>query len=71
MMAYSQAERRRDTRNANPIAPARVAMAIWGDRYSAQRGGSMDFWDTLNPGDKSLCIDIAERIKEAPMEEER
>ena len=61
------AERAR--RNLNPIAPARVAMCIWSDEYAAQRGGSMDFWDTLSEGRKRQATDEAERIRSAPMTE--
>lgn len=60
---------KRDRRNLNPTAPACVAMAMWGKRYSEQRGGSMDFWDKLSQGEQQTCIDIAEKIKAAPMQE--
>lgn len=56
-------------RNLNPTAPAVVAMAIWGQRYAAQGGGSMEFWDKLSPGEQRTCIEIAERVREAPMPE--
>ena len=36
------------TRNLNPTPEAKVAMIIWGSDYAAQRGGSMDFWDSLD-----------------------
>lgn len=62
-------ERARDRRNLNPTAPARVAMAMWGKRYSEQRGGSMDFWDTLTEGEQRTCREVAEKVREAPMEE--
>lgn len=65
----SARERRRDRRNINPTAPAYVAMAIWGQRYSAQRGGSMDFWDSLTDGEKRTCTEIAEKVRAAPMAE--
>lgn len=60
-----------DRRNLNPTAPARVAMALYGKRYSEQLGGSMDFWDSLREGEKKLCIDLAQEIKAAPMHENR
>ena len=59
----------RDRRNMNAIAPARVAMCIWGKRYSEQRGGVMDFWDTLSNSEKLQCIAAAEVIRAAPMSE--
>jgi hypothetical protein len=45
-------------RNLNPHAEARLAMALWGEEYAAQRGGSMDFWDGLSESRKALCIRI-------------
>lgn len=55
------------TRNLNPTAPAYVAMALFGQRYSEQRGGSMDFWDTLSDYEKRTCIRLAEQVRAAPM----
>lgn len=52
-------------RNLNPTSEAIMAMALWGARYAAQRGGSMDFWDTLNPAEQKLCAELVERIREA------
>lgn len=43
------------TRNLNPTTAARVAMIIWGAEYAAQRGGSMDFWDSLSPDRQKRC----------------
>ena len=57
------------TRNINPTAPAYAAMALWGKRYAAQSGGSMDFWDSLSPDEQRTCQELAKKIKEAPMEE--
>jgi hypothetical protein len=68
-MSVSQAELKRDKRNSKPTAPARVAMALYNERYAGQRGGSMDFWDTLTAGEQRTCRDIAERVKECPMDE--
>jgi hypothetical protein len=53
----------------NAIAPARVAMCIWGKRYSEQNGGAMDFWDKLTDSEKKQCIAAAELIRAAPMSE--
>jgi hypothetical protein len=52
----------RDERNQHPHAEARIAMIVWGDEYSKQNGGCMDFWDGLNTGRKEQCVDILERI---------
>lgn len=60
------------TRNLNAHKPAIVAMSLWGERYAAQSGGCMDFWDTLDKYEKRLCRGIVERInaarEEAPEE---
>ena len=53
------------TRNLNPHAAACVAMAIWGKRYAAQRGGSMNFWDSLTKGEKQTAAGIANNIRKA------
>lgn len=66
-MALSEKQRAR--RNLNPTAPARVAMTLWSDRYAAQNGGSMDFWDTLSEAEKRQCRQIAEQIQAASMSE--
>jgi len=49
-------------RNINPHAEARLAMALWGEEYAAQRGGSMDFWDGLSESRKALCIRLLSDI---------
>ena len=36
------------TRNLNPTPEAKVAMIIWGEEYSKQGGGSMDFFVQLS-----------------------
>lgn len=53
------------TRNLNPHAAACVAMTLWGAEYSAQRGGSMDFWDGLPPAKKRLAARIARNVRDA------
>jgi hypothetical protein len=53
-----------EKRNLNPTAPAVLAMWRWGEEYAAQRGGVMDFWDTLSESRKRLCVDAAERVAE-------
>ena len=65
-MAYSKEQAARDRRNINPTAEALVAMNIWGDDYAfKQRGGSMDFWDSLPEFKKDRCRDLVNRIREA------
>jgi hypothetical protein len=54
-----------DARNLNPTPEARLAMLIWGKRYSEQRGGSMDFWDSLTPSEQRICEEGVEKILEA------
>lgn len=52
------------TRNLNPHAAARVAMALYSRRYAyEQKGGSMDFWDSLTPGEKRCCARIAKEVR--------
>lgn len=55
----------RDARNLNPTAEAVVAMNLWGDTYSRQNGGSMDFWDSLSESKKARCTEIVEKVREA------
>ncbi len=59
-----QAERERASRNLKPHAEARLAMAMWSDEYAyKQRGGSMDFWDSLPDWKRKHCRSLVERIK--------
>jgi hypothetical protein len=39
-------------------------MIIWGDEYSKQNGGSMDFWDSLSDARKKRCRLVVEALKE-------
>lgn len=52
------------TRNLNPTPEAKVAMIIWGDEYSQQNGGSMDFWDKLSVDRKNRCKYVVEALSE-------
>ncbi len=52
-------------RNLNPHKPARIAMLVWGERYSKQGGGSMDFWDRLTPTEQQSCRLWLEEIEQA------
>lgn len=51
------------TRNLNPTPEARVAMIIYGRAYSEQDGGSMDFWDKLDPYNQKVCQLVVETLK--------
>jgi hypothetical protein len=58
----------RQTRNFNPHKAAWAAMYLFGERYSRQNGGSMDFWDTLSESEKRLCRYLVKVIEESPAE---
>ena len=62
-------EQERAKRNLNPHAEAIVAMHIWPYEYAhKQRGGSMDFWDSLDDRRKRICRELIERLKTAKPE---
>jgi hypothetical protein len=64
-MVYSKEQAARDRRNINPTAEAYIAMSLWSHEYAhEQRGGSMDFWDSLDESRKQRCRDLAQRIRE-------
>jgi hypothetical protein len=44
----------------------RVAMIIYGDAYSKQSGGSMDFWDSLGEYNKRICRMVIELFQNTP-----
>lgn len=55
-------------RNLNPTPAAVFAMYHWHDRYAyEQKGGTMDFWDSLTREEKAFCnravLDIKARFK--------
>lgn len=58
----------RHERNLNPHKAARMAMALYHDKYAAQMGGSMDFWDSLTEMEKGICRRALESILSAPDE---
>jgi hypothetical protein len=60
---------RDQTRNLNPHKPARAAMWLWGAEYSAQEGGSMDFWDRLSLHRKNIARRLVKDIEEGRPEE--
>lgn len=46
-------------RNLNPIPEARLAVVIRGHEYAhKQRGGSMDFRDSIGPSTQKICKDV-------------
>lgn len=59
-------ERDRARRNLNPHAEAIAARFLWGYQYAAQRGGTMDFWDSLTEHQKALCRELVDRVLDAP-----
>jgi hypothetical protein len=61
-------EQQRANRNLNPHKPAVVAMWRWGGDYVAQRGGSMDFWDSLPESRRRFCREMVAAIAAAPDE---
>ena len=65
-MKLTTHEHERARRNLNPHAEARLAMAVWSHEYAhGQRGGSMDFWDSLSPSRKALCVSLLDDILKA------
>ena len=56
-------EKERNARNLDPHDSARAAMWLFGDRYSKQGGGSMDFWDGLSRSDKTLCREMVAQLR--------
>jgi hypothetical protein len=58
----------RAQRNLNPHKAAVAAMWLWGSRYAAQGGGSMDFWDSLTRSEKGTCRNMVKQIEAAPKE---
>lgn len=49
-------------RNLNPHAEALMAMSLWGDQYSGQLGGCMDFYDSRSRAEKKTCVDLVSKI---------
>jgi hypothetical protein len=62
-------EQERDKRNLNPSKEARAAMWLWSKEYSKQAGGSMDFYDKLDPSRKRLCTQMVDDILAASWRE--
>ena len=61
----SESEITNDRRNLDPAAEAVSAMYLYGHEYAAQRGGSMDFWDSLSASKKRICTEMVSKIKSA------
>jgi len=59
-----------ETRNLNPHSEARLAMLVWGEQYSKQNGGCMDFWDNLSESDKNLCREWVKWINKVSKEKD-
>lgn len=59
------------TRNLNAHKAATFARIYWGNAYSKQRGGTMDFWDTLNGSEKRFCRDAVKAINASRNERNR
>jgi hypothetical protein len=55
-------------RNLNPHKPAVIAMSMWGEEYSRQGVGSMEFWDKLSQLRKQICREVVARLDKAPEE---
>lgn len=65
-------DRDRAHRNLHPHAEARLAMATWSHEYAhEQRGGSMDFWDSLDASRKRICVEVVDGILAANAENGR
>lgn len=58
-------ESERAARNLRPHKAAVAAMWIWGQEYSQQHGGSMDFWDKLPESRRRLCRGLVKDIERA------
>lgn len=58
----------RHSRNMDAHAPARAASWLFSERYAAQRGGIMDFWDTLDAPERRMARECAKEIREARTE---
>ena len=54
------------TRNLNPTKEGRIAQILWNKRYVDQRGGVMDFFDSLSIAEKKQCRRIAEELDNLP-----
>ena len=56
--------------NLNPHAEAIAAMHFWSHSYAhEQRGGSMDFWDSLPEWKKDICREAVDKIIAAKREQ--
>lgn len=59
----------RAARNLHPHKAALMAMALYNYCYTyEQRGGSMDFWDSLTDGERDTCRRLVREIEAAPPE---
>ncbi len=71
-MKLTTVDAERHRRNLNPHAEARLAMAIWSHEYAhEQKGGSMDFWDSLSPSRQTICVTVLDDVLKAMSEQGR
>lgn len=65
-------EQERAHRNQHPHAEARLAMWLWSHEYAhEQRGGSMDFWDSIGEQRQQRCIYIVDEVLKSHAENGR
>lgn len=55
-------------RNLNPHKAARAAMWLYSKQYANQKGGSMDFWDSLPEDKKNICRRMVGSIEDCKSE---
>ena len=55
-------------RNLHPHKEARIAMMVFGKRYSEQQGGSMDFWESLSRYERNLCRRLLKEMDDSSPE---
>jgi len=53
-MVDTMPDYRSEPRNLRPHAEASLAMVLWGEEYSQQRLGCMDWWDSLPEARRDL-----------------
>lgn len=56
-------DKEREKLNLDPHKGAVAAMWLWGAAYDAQKGGSMDFWDSLTESQREQCKRLVQDIE--------
>lgn len=56
------------TRNLYPHAEAQLHAWVWGQFYSEQNGGVMDFWDIVSESRKKEVREMMEQLSKLPRE---